>query len=339
MSDASAVAARERHRLKLGVILATLVLFAAFGAAEVGCRWLAPVQLSRHSPDAIIGFRMTPLMGRDGVAEVNRQGVPDVEVPTLRSPNEVRVLCLGDSVTAGLTLASYDVRWTRVLQHELAKLAPDRTFRVINAGIEGYQITQMRLLLEDLGPQYRPDIVVVMFQNPAHNVYVPPNPALMWRYRVHDWFLASSLVKVGVLWFTGYESFGNWEGEVRPLPAPDPAEAIAANLGSFTQYATSHGSEVLFARAPAADPALPGAPPALPAEIYAALDALVARSGIAMWSPKVGTQTFALGAATFSEGDPLHLSAEGNAAVGKDLAAEIGRQGWLDKPAVGSQNE
>ena len=282
---------------------------------------------------------MAPYARPDGRVEVNEDGIPDDPVQAAREPGEVRVLCLGDSITAGLTLPTGEARWTYVLQTELQALHPERRLRVINAGIEGYQITQMRLLLDDVGPRYRPDIVVVMFQDPGHNIYVPPDPALKWRYRVHDWLLSSWFVQTGLLYFTGYESFGGWEGEVRPLPAPDSAAAIAANLASFTQYATAFNAHMLFAAAPQADPSLAGAQPALPAHIHEALHNVAETSGIALWLPESGPTLVGLGPLAFGEGDARHLSVAGNTAVGKDIAAEIERRGWVADQADGSRRE
>lgn len=331
MSEQASSADGLAQRLNRRVLAALIALILGLPAAEAGCRVLDPAHLARmrHAPDPIMGFRMAPKVLPDGTIDVNPEGIPNERIPDSRRETEFRVLCVGDSITASGTLQRREDRWTNVLETRLQAVHPAGRVRAINAGVEGYGITQMRQLLDDLGPRYQPDVVLVMFQDPSHGVYLAPDPREAWRLDLRAWLFRKSLVKSALLWGAGIDSFGSWPGAGPVAQEPDVRKAIASNLVSFTAFARQNGEQMLFALAPFADPNAPGAHDALPPEIYTALRAETEATGAAMWWPENAASLKALGAAAFGEGDAIHLSQAGNAAVGNELAEEILRRGWL----------
>lgn len=331
MPERSTFADGLSQRLNRPVLFGIVAMVLGLPAAEAGCRVLDPAHLAqmRHAPDPILGFRMAPKVLPDGSTDVNAEGIPNEPIPDFRGEHEFRVLCLGDSITAAGTLQRREDRWTNVLEGRLQTSHPAGRVRAINAGIEGYRIVQMRQLLDDLGPRYQPDVVVVMFQDPSQDMYIPPNPRLAWRYPFRGWLYRQSLVKSSLLWATGIQSFGSWPGAEPMAQEPDARKAIASNLASFARFAQQNGEQMLFALAPRANPAAVGAHPSLPPEIYSALRAETEAMGAAMWWPENAASLRALGDAAFGEGDAIHLSQAGNAAVGNELAEEILRRGWL----------
>ena len=94
--------------------------------------------------------------------EVNALGLRGAEVPAEKAAGEVRVLALGDSLTYGQGVADADTLPAR-LEDELERLAPDRAWRVVNAGLRGYSTPQELGLLRELGPRIRPDVCVLLW--------------------------------------------------------------------------------------------------------------------------------------------------------------------------------
>lgn len=83
--------------------------------------------------------------------------------PGPKVPGELRVVCLGDSITFGLGLREEDTM-PSALERVLAS-APElrgRKVSVVNAGVPGYSIVQGERLLARLAP-LEPDVVVVWF--------------------------------------------------------------------------------------------------------------------------------------------------------------------------------
>lgn len=123
---------------------------------------------------------------------INARGLRGAELPVRRAPDELVVLCLGDSVTFGLGL-SEDETWPARLAAVL-RAAPEfagRPVRVINGAVPGWSSVQgMRLLarMKEVGP----DVVVFWFGlNDAKDArgvpdseIVPPSVAVTETLRV-----------------------------------------------------------------------------------------------------------------------------------------------------------
>jgi lysophospholipase L1-like esterase len=93
----------------------------------------------------------------------NADGLRVPEIPVARLPGEIRVLCLGDSVTFGLGLYRGDT-WPDRLAEELRERAPGRPVRVVNAGVPGWSSYQgMRLLQRLRARGVDPDVIVFWF--------------------------------------------------------------------------------------------------------------------------------------------------------------------------------
>jgi len=87
------------------------------------------------------------------------RGFRDVEHALEKPTNVKRVVVLGDSFMEA-TQTSLETSFSRVLE---AKLGPG--FEVINLGMSGYGTLQERLLLEEIGLAYDPDVVLLAFFN------------------------------------------------------------------------------------------------------------------------------------------------------------------------------
>ncbi len=160
-------------RRRAGNVFAALAgLLLALMAAEAATRLLwdsAPPAGGRADtlplmrvPDPGVLYRLVP--GSSGIysgtqIQVNSLGLRDRDYAIPRPPGIERVLVLGDSMVFGV-----GVRPEETLPGQLGRfLAPAE---VINAGIFGYNLDQEISMLEEVGPRYRPDVVISCF---VHN--------------------------------------------------------------------------------------------------------------------------------------------------------------------------
>jgi hypothetical protein len=106
------------------------------------------------------------LSGRDIVIEVNSLGLRYPELPP-KSPEEFRVLVLGDSITFG-DFVLEDETWTR--QMEALTAGRKKKFRFINAGLPGAGTAEELALFREIGERVKPDLVLVgMYLNDAQS--------------------------------------------------------------------------------------------------------------------------------------------------------------------------
>lgn len=93
---------------------------------------------------------------------VNSYGLRGVEIEPDRRPGEFRILCLGNSVSAGDNLSEPQT-YPFVMQGYLRKKCPEAWIRVQNGAVFGYSIWQGKMVFEDLVDVYKPDLVILGF--------------------------------------------------------------------------------------------------------------------------------------------------------------------------------
>ena len=93
----------------------------------------------------------------------NDHGCRGPDYPVEKPANVRRILVLGDSFALGVGVHERDTfsaQLERTLNKDLSE-SPEIRYEVINCGVSGYSTTQERALLEIIGPEYRPDVVVL----------------------------------------------------------------------------------------------------------------------------------------------------------------------------------
>ncbi len=93
---------------------------------------------------------------------VNSYGLRGLEIDPDRRPGEFRILCLGNSVSAGDNLSETQT-YPFVMQGYLRKKCPEAWIRVQNGAVFGYSIWQGQMVFEDLVDVYKPDLVILGF--------------------------------------------------------------------------------------------------------------------------------------------------------------------------------
>lgn len=209
------------------------------------------------------GWRMVPFPEN----RINSDNLRGEEIPPPRGGNELRILCLGGSVTYGVGVSDaypYPVQ----LQNRLRKELPDRQVVVMNGGSSGMASHQFLQVLADLHGKLSPNIIVVMcgVNEYAADSYLRLEPeAAKGIYRAPDYVDATR----GLLYNSATYRYLRWKLRASPivdenstmLPDASAATDISKrvtpefknlrntlqNLELLTRFARAHGIPLLLA--------------------------------------------------------------------------------------------
>lgn len=168
----------RRWASKLILVLISLALVLFF--AEIAVRLINPPPRILHhinvagyrlSANPIRKYEYTPGRfdtgggGFDDHSDfiINRHGFRDREFSATKAPDTVRILALGDSVTAGNGVPDYTRTYPQLLERLLNRRFAGRALEVFNMGVGGYQTLQEIETLREVGLALNPDIVMVGF--------------------------------------------------------------------------------------------------------------------------------------------------------------------------------
>jgi hypothetical protein len=142
-----------------------------------------PVRLQRLAPGYRGWFAGVPVV-------INQLGFRDNREYALdKSPRTLRILVLGDSVTFGHG-SVFEHTYPYLLEQRLRAWRPDVDWQVWNAAVPGYNTSQELAHLLEVGPRFRPDLVVVgFFENDVVDNFpvVRPGPVARMRSAVISW--------------------------------------------------------------------------------------------------------------------------------------------------------
>ncbi len=174
-------AARRFVVVTLPALLIAVVVMGAATEVWVRARWEPrkgrpgfflsdPVRGQRLAPNYTGWFAGVPV-------HINRLELRDPrEYDLARRPNTFRVLVLGDSVTFGHG-SVYEHTYPYLLEQRLRAWRPEVDWQVWNAAVPGYNTSQELAHLEQVGPAFEPDLVIVgFFENDLIDNHIPPSP-------------------------------------------------------------------------------------------------------------------------------------------------------------------
>lgn len=279
--------------------------------------------------DPVLGWRLSrhcrPF--EDGsTIQVNEDGIVGEDVPP-KEPGELRVLCMGDSITFGTSFEG--LTFPHYLEQALARWSPDRKWRVINAGIPGYTTWQGLALLDELAPRYNPDLLVVTFLIEEMGTHPyrgspPETPGL----RVQRILYHSALYLLALQAIKGTSPIHD------PVPVDGgsvrPETAYGMNLDVFADKARQMGIPIVFVEEALNFPP-PGrretGAPALSPETYRQLCDVLEEHTEAKHLPLVrishDPEFLRLGSRFYFPHDTIHPSTPGNEIIGEAIATEI----------------
>ena len=158
-------------RLGVAAVIAGITL----AALEVVCRILDPIGISYYPEtarwlDTLVVKEPIGYWNRPGVSgnyfgaavRINSLGLRGPEVPP-KTPDEFRVLMMGDSFPFGLGVADEHALPATLEARLRATAGPGTDIRVINMGVVSYNSEQELRQLEELGLGLKPDLVLLAF--------------------------------------------------------------------------------------------------------------------------------------------------------------------------------
>lgn len=158
---------RRRFALVVGAFAVALMVAALGVEVWVRLTW----DVRRGTPgfyvaDALRGQRLNENYSGwfAGVpVKINSLGLRDPrEYDLAKKPNTFRILMLGDSVTFGHG-SVYEHTYPYLVEQRLKAWRPEIDWQVWNAAVPGYNTSQELAHLIDVGPRFKPDLVVVGF--------------------------------------------------------------------------------------------------------------------------------------------------------------------------------
>jgi lysophospholipase L1-like esterase len=159
------VTTARRALLLLAIAAAQFALFEialrAWGHSEA-----APTFQALFMPDAAIGYRLRPgSQMRFVTAEfdtriaINAQGVRDDADIGPKSPDERRIVVLGDSLVMSVQVEARQT-FCKLLEERLNRAGGPIRYRVINAGVQGYGPVEELLFFREIARAFQPDLVI-----------------------------------------------------------------------------------------------------------------------------------------------------------------------------------
>jgi lysophospholipase L1-like esterase len=116
----------------------------------------------RLVPNASVIVKNHYLSKMDVLIETNEQGFRSGPIAETKSPDELRILALGDSITIG-DYFPIDLVFTTLLESALQRSQRSKKVSVINAGVMDIGLKEEILILKEQGISIEPDIVILNF--------------------------------------------------------------------------------------------------------------------------------------------------------------------------------
>lgn len=245
----------------------------ALRVAGLGHPYYSAPELYQPNADPRIQFEPRP--GFDGFSEgtwvtTNSRGLRERELSPAKPSGTRRVVFLGDSVTFGAGVRD-DEPFPRLLEASIngasGAAASAGPIETVNTGVVGYNTIQELARLEQVGLEYQPDVVVLVFVvndlletfSIFDHQYEPTGllagPKVWLRRNSHLYRFVQNLY-----WRVGQELRRAREGPTEPLRKRERVEERLATLSEIVRVTRANGASFLLVLYPdnLGDPVSPG---------------------------------------------------------------------------------
>jgi hypothetical protein len=162
------MATRRTKRLSVALCLVIAVLV----ALELGLRAVGYSSPAWYRADPQLGWALRPGVsgwftqeGRSFV-QINSAGQRDREHALDKPDGVYRIVILGDAYSEAMQVPLEDTYWAQLpARLESCGLRPGKRIEVLNFGVANYGTAQAYLVLERTAIRYRPDLVLLQFDN------------------------------------------------------------------------------------------------------------------------------------------------------------------------------
>jgi len=178
LDPAAGVASAPPVKHRGGILQAGLVAFALLFAGEAALQARTYIKTGRSAINMMVGESRVVMNERFGVKTyrpnitdpkpdddlefvTNSLGFRSPEIPLAPQPGELRIAVVGASTVAGAYAKTNSVTFPHLLQERLRQAMPGRLVNVINAGVEGYTVSEIDTLVERAIIPLRPHLVVI----------------------------------------------------------------------------------------------------------------------------------------------------------------------------------
>jgi lysophospholipase L1-like esterase len=158
-----------RRAFLFGLIFATWFAVFEVGLRRWGSSEAAPAFQGLFTGDSVIGYRLQPgahtrftTVEFDTEIAVNATGVRDDDELGPKPPGSKRIMILGDSLVLSVQVP-FEQTFGEQLERRLNAGSPGEngSYRVVNAGVQGYGPVEQLLLFRRLVADVQPDVVVM----------------------------------------------------------------------------------------------------------------------------------------------------------------------------------
>lgn len=312
--------------------LSTFVFLLCFGGLELVLRAAGYGNLEIYDPDPLLFWRLRP--NQDAFTKidhkpvhVNAHGTRGPEFTDAKPAGMLRILSLGDSRTFGWGASdaeSYSGRLEALLRERIGGAGK---VEVINAGVNAWSFPQLLVFFREIGAAWSPDFVVVGEANLWTQFSEKSSPEFrdqfMFRVRLKNLLrrLATYHYVVEVKLKDLYE-----RERVRFIPVDpqsdelfreqqqdDPERFFRESIEELCRIAIAKGTKPVLLYIPT----LSELESDKPARSLKAKREVSEKLGVPLVDPSEALRRG--GASLYLEGDPVHLSVEGNEVVAKSL--------------------
>lgn len=157
---------RRRKQVFFSIVMVVLVCFIIYTSLEIAVRWfdlpdpglIRAIDKTLASAERIEGYFdwEAPIYGWDQDLVIDSSS----DLNSSMSDTAYTVLFVGDSVTRGYGVDIHKEAYPILLSKTLAH---NTSVRVLNTAVQGFDVVQMILKLEELVPKYRPDLIVFAY--------------------------------------------------------------------------------------------------------------------------------------------------------------------------------